>query len=287
MNMHDYWLDGKGERAGTGILLIHGLTGTPKEMKILAHGLNNAGFTVYALQLAGHCGTVDDLIDSSWEEWLESVRVAADKMAQHVTTILVGGLSMGAILALGLAEQRSEQIAGVIALSATFNHDGWSMPIYTKLAFILPLIRKLGFGRNQLFFEQPPYGIKDEVIRRHIVSKMQAGNSPEAGLPGNPFWSVVELQKLSAYVFKNLGYVQAPCLVIHAKHDDIASTKNALKIVHGVSDAPVKLILLEDSFHMITIDRERRKVIDECINFSVNIHTSNQVHQNSTFCYTY
>ncbi|MCT4715465.1 alpha/beta fold hydrolase [Enterobacteriaceae bacterium H18W14] len=274
MTMHDYLLEGQGERAETGILLIHGLTGTPNEMRILARGLNSAGFTVYAVQLAGHCGTMDDLLDSTWQDWLVSVRAGADKLSQRVNKLIVGGLSMGAVLALALAEERPEQIAGVMALSTTFRHDGWSMPKYTRMAFILPFLRMLGIGRSRMFFEQPPYGIKDAALRKRIVSQMQAGDSVEAGLPGNPFWSVVEMQLLSSHVLKHLDRVRAPCLVLHASNDDIASVKNAMNIVRGVQHAPVQLVLLEDSYHMITIDRERRKVIDRCINFAIEISAS-------------
>lgn len=269
MSMNDYLLEGQGERAETGILLIHGLTGTPNEMRILARGLNSAGFTVYAVQLAGHCGTMDDLLESTWQDWLASVRAGADKLMPKVKKMIVGGLSMGSVLSLALAAERPEQIAGVMALSTTFRHDGWSMPKYTRLAFILPYLRMLGLGRKKMFFEQPPYGIKDKALRKRIVSQMHSGDSAEAGLPGNPFWSVIEMQKLSSFVLKRLSCVQAPCLVLHSSHDDIASAKNAMDIVKGVRNAPVKLVLLEDSYHMITIDRERRAVIDHCINFAI------------------
>lgn len=151
MSMNDYWLEGRGERAETGVLLIHGLTGTPNEMRILARGLNNAGFTVYAVQLAGHCGTLNDLLESTWQEWLASVRAGADKLMVKVKKLIVGGLSMGAVLALALATERPQQIAGVMALSSTFRHDGWSMPKYTRLAFILPYLRMLGIGRQKCF----------------------------------------------------------------------------------------------------------------------------------------
>ncbi|EPK3284638.1 TPA: alpha/beta fold hydrolase [Serratia marcescens] len=269
MSMNDYWLEGRGERAETGVLLIHGLTGTPNEMRILARGLNNAGFTVYAVQLAGHCGTLNDLLESTWQEWLASVRAGADKLMVKVKKLIVGGLSMGAVLALALATERPQQIAGVMALSTTFRHDGWSMPKYTRLAFILPYLRMLGIGRQKMFYEKPPYGIKDKALRKRMVSQMHAGNSAEAGLPGNPFWSVVEMQKMSSYVLKRLARVQAPSLVLHSSHDDIASVKNAMDIVKGVRHAPVQLVLLEDSYHMITIDRERRKVNELCINFAI------------------
>ncbi len=273
---HEYLLYGHGAHARTGVLLIHGLTGTPNEMRVLARGLNRQGFTVYAVQLAGHCGTMDQLVDTPWQHWLASTCRGADLLSRYVDRVVVGGLSMGAVLALALAQQRPEQIAGVVALSPTFRYDGWSMPAYTKLSFLLPWLRALGLGRRRVFMEQPPYGIKDEALRARIVSQMNSGDSAQAGLPGNPWWAVIELHALSARVRKNLDQVRAPCLVIHAQHDDIAAVGNAYEIVKGVRHAPVQLCLLQDSYHMITIDRERRQVIAQVVDFVASIDAASQ-----------
>ena len=59
-----------------GILLIHGLGGTPVEMRMTARGLNKAGFTVYCCQLAGHCGSEADLLATGWQDWFGSVEAA-------------------------------------------------------------------------------------------------------------------------------------------------------------------------------------------------------------------
>ena len=64
----------------TGILLIHGLGGTPVEVRFIAQGLARAGFTVMCCQLAGHCGTSDDLRNSTWREWCASVEQAHDRL---------------------------------------------------------------------------------------------------------------------------------------------------------------------------------------------------------------
>lgn len=257
----EYLLEGQGERARTGILLIHGLTGTPNEMRVLARGLHLQGYTVYAVKLAGHCGTLDDLVGTSWLDWLASVRRGADLLSRRVDRVVVGGLSMGAVLALALAQERPEHIAGVLALSPAFRHDGWSMPRYTKLACLLPVMRALGIGRRSVFMEQPPYGIKDEALRARVVSQMHAGDSAASGLPGNPWWSVVEMHKLARSVLRNMPALRAPCMVMHARNDDIASVSNAYEIQRRAVNAPVTLQLLDDSYHMITIDRERRVVI--------------------------
>ncbi|MBJ7262564.1 MAG: alpha/beta fold hydrolase [Burkholderiaceae bacterium] len=245
----------------TGVLLIHGLTGTPAEMRLLAKGLHRAGHTVYGVQLAGHCGTHEDLIRTRWQDWYASVRAGADKLLAHVDSMYVVGLSMGALLALKLAADRPEDVAGVGALSPTFHYDGWSIPVYTRLAFLLPLFRALGIGRQRSFYEQPPYGIKDVLIRNKISAQMHAGNSAAAGLPGNPWYSVIELRALSRHVRKLLPTIHAPCLVVHAIDDDIASLRNNAQLICDKVQGHVDSLWLNNSYHLITIDRERRKVI--------------------------
>ncbi|HEV2681854.1 MAG TPA: alpha/beta fold hydrolase [Rhodanobacter sp.] len=262
------------EGGRSGVLLIHGLTGTPMEMRLLGKGLNRAGFTVHGMQLAGHCGDVEDLLATGWRDWYASVEKAADEMLGKVDHLFVGGLSMGALLALKLAADRPEQVAGVGVYGATFRYDGWSIPFMARhmarLLFLLPLAKKLGVGRNRSFMEQPPYGIRDERLRAQISTAMLSGDSAAAGLPGNPWYSLAELYGLAAEVRSQLPQVTAPCLVAHASEDDIASLKNAELVMREVS-APAELLLLKDSYHMITIDRERRTLIDRSAAFFDNI----------------
>jgi carboxylesterase len=254
------------EGGRSGVLLIHGLTGTPMEMRLLGKGLHRAGFTVHGMQLAGHCGDVEDLLATGWRDWYASVEQAANEMLGKVDHLFVGGLSMGALLALKLAADRPEQIAGVGVYGATFRYDGWSIPLMARLSFLLPLLKKLGIGRNRNFMEQPPYGIRDERLRAQISSAMLGGDSAAAGLPGNPWHSLAEMYGLAAEVRRQLSQVTAPCLVAHASEDDVASVKNAELVMREVS-APAELLLLRDSYHMITIDKERRILIERSAAF--------------------
>lgn len=125
---HEFVMPGSGAAARTGVLLVHGLTGTPAEMRLLAKGLNREGFTVYAVQLAGHCGSMQDLVQTRWTDWLASVQSALLRFVPHVDRVVVGGLSMGALLSLAVAASHPRQVAGVAALSTTFRYDGWSIP---------------------------------------------------------------------------------------------------------------------------------------------------------------
>ena len=96
----------QGDRRG--ILLIHGLTGTPMEMRLLGLGLHARGYTVAGMQLAGHCGNVEDLLATGREDWYGSVQRAADVLRPKVDHLFVAGLSMGALLALKLAADRAD-----------------------------------------------------------------------------------------------------------------------------------------------------------------------------------
>jgi carboxylesterase len=258
------------EGGRSGVLLIHGLTGTPMEMKLLGKGLNRAGFTVHGMQLAGHCGDVEDLLATGWHDWYASVEKAADELRSKVDHLFVGGLSMGALLALKLAAERPEQVCGVGVYGATFRYDGWSIPAVARLSFLLPLFKKLGIGRNRSFMEAPPYGIRDERLRAQISTAMLGGDSAAAGLPGNPWYSLADMYELAADVRQRLSQVVAPCLVAHASEDDVASIKNAELVMREVS-APVELLLLKDSYHMITIDKERRTLIERSAVFFESI----------------
>ncbi|MDB5896298.1 MAG: alpha/beta hydrolase fold protein [Rhodoferax sp.] len=270
---NEFLLAGHGPRARTGVLLVHGLTGTPNEMRLLGKGLQRAGFTVYAVQLAGHCGTQDDLLASRWTDWAATVHEGAERLRARVDRMVVMGLSMGAVLSLELAIARPELVDGVGALSTMFQHDGWSMPFYTRLSFLLRPFRFFGIGRHRVFMEQPPYGIKDEALRKRIVAQMQSGDSAAAGLPGNPWYAVIEMRALARHVMRRLGHVTAPCLVIHASQDDVSSPANAELVARKVR-GPVELVLLHDSYHMITIDRERRTVTARAVDFAAHLSDS-------------
>jgi carboxylesterase len=255
---------------GRGVLLVHGLTGTPLEMRMLAIGLNNAGFTVHGVQLAGHCGTLEDLLATRWQDWNASVSRAAEMLGREVDHLFVGGLSMGAMLALKCAADMPRLVRGVGVYGVTFRYDGWAVPWLARLTFMLPLVKRLGLARNKVFMETEPFGLMDERLRAQISAAMQGGDSSVAGLPGNPWHSLAELYLLSRVVRRQLHEVTQPCLVAHAVNDDISSLRNARLVQHGVR-GPVEMLLLENSYHMITIDKERRLLARKSAEFFASI----------------
>ena len=241
-----------------GVLLVHGLGGTPIELRFIAQGLARAGHTVHCCQLAGHCGTPEELRRSTWREWYASVEAAHDKLREHCDIIVAGGLSMGGILATHLARNRPEAVHGLLLYAPTLKLDGWSMPWYSRaLHYIRPLPIRFEFDLT----EREPYGLKDERVRALVLSSMQSGDATLAGTFSTPARSFANFNALVSVVKRELGAVRQPTLIVHPRHDDMASLKNAHYLQTHLGGL-VDTLVLDDSYHMVTLDQQRHLVAE-------------------------
>ncbi|HWJ99387.1 MAG TPA: alpha/beta fold hydrolase [Xanthobacteraceae bacterium] len=252
------------EGGKTGILLIHGLGGTPVELKIVASGLRKEGFTVSCCKLAGHCGTEEDLIATGWRDWVASVELALDALSEKCDIVLVGGLSMGAILALHVAAKRPGKVSGLLLYAPTLWYDGFSVPWY---AFLLKWLINTPIGQRYRFEERQPYGIKDERIRKFIMRAMGQGKSAEAGLASTPSQSLQQLWELVDVVKPQLSGIKTPALIVHAREDDISDLSNTIYLQRKLGGL-VDTLVLDDSYHIVTIDRQRSLVADRSAAFA-------------------
>ncbi len=245
------------------VLLIHGLTGTPTEMRFIGKGLAQAGFTVYGMQLAGHCGSEEDLLHTTWPDWYASVQAAYDKLAEKHEVIFAAGLSMGSLLSMHLAAQNPGAIRGMALMSTTLKYDGWAIP---RLSFLLPLFLHTPLGLHYRFVENYPYGIKDDRLRQRVVANMQSGNSVEAGNLGMTGNSLRQLLSLVDLVKREMPRIETPGIILHASNDDVASRKNA-DYLEAHLGGPKKKVLLDESYHMITVDKQRNEVVREIVEY--------------------
>lgn len=251
------------EGGRTGVLLIHGLGGTPLELKAVARCIADEGATVYCCQLTGHCGTESDLVATGWPDWYASADEALAKLEANCDRVIVGGLSMGAILAARLAACEPERVCGVIMLAPTLWYDGWSIPWYS---FLLKWFINTPMGRRYRFVEAEPYGVKDERIRRILVKALASGLSAEAGLPATPSLALRELWRLVAELKPWLSQIKQRVLIIQAREDEVASIKNTEYLQKHLG-GPVEALILDDSYHLITIDRQRGMVMRRAVEF--------------------
>lgn len=251
----------------TGVLLLHGLCGTPTEMRFVANGLARAGSTVYCPLLAGHGGTEADIKGSLWQDWYASAEKALLLLREECDTVIVGGLSTGAVLALLLAARRPGDVQGTALMAPTLWLNGWHIPWYARL-FKLVSSRRVAdmFG----FPDHEPHGIKDERIRAFIRSALQSGDPSIAGLPNTPGSAVLEHRHLVNAVRAELGGIHQPALIIHPREDDYADLDNAWYLQRNLKGL-VDMCVLDDSYHIVTVDRQRHVVVERTAAFIAGI----------------
>lgn len=245
------------------VLLIHGLTGTPVEMQAVGRGLAQQGFTAYGVQLAGHCGSEADLLCTNWHDWYASVEQAWFDVSHKHEQVFVAGLSMGALMAIHLCARHPGKVPGIGLYSPTLFYDGWAIP---KLALLLPIFLPTPIGARYRFVENFPYGIKNERLRQYIHECMMSGNSELAGNLGMTGLSLRQLRALIRLVKSELPRVHTPAVILQAREDDVSSPANAEYLARRIG-GPCRVEMLDDCYHMITIDQQRDEVVRHSAEF--------------------
>ena len=237
-----------------GVLLLHGLGGTPAEVRFVAMGLNKAGYTVHTPQLAGHGGASDG--DTKWQDWYRSARAALVELRKECDTVIVGGLCMGAILGLHLAARQPDKVQGVALFSPTLWINGWAMP-WTMRLFNLCHSRRV--AKMMTFPDAESLGIKCPRVRQFVKQALES--SPEYGKSGVPATMVLEHRRMVRAAINILPRVRQRTLIVHSRQDDYAALNNATYL-QGELSGRVDMVVLEDSYHMVTLDKQRHVVVE-------------------------
>lgn len=244
----------------TGVLLLHGLTGMPSEMRPIEKHLAQQGCIVSCPMLAGHGGDHTELLATGWKDWLASAKAALDELLKQCDHVVVGGLSMGALLSLMLAVDEP-RVSGIVMLSTTINYDGQTSSPYKVFLPLVDLVPWL--GRNCYWTESPPYGLKDLRLQKQITKQVEAaarGESTTFGLFRTYAGSLRQMDHLVAQVRKQAKKLRCPALVVHALEDTITTIKNAETICKLMEANDRTLVLLGGCDHVLTLDLRRKDV---------------------------
>jgi carboxylesterase len=238
-----------------GVVLVHGFTGTPYEVRYLGEQLARAGYTVRAPLLPGHGTSVGELDQTRWEDWAEHVERAADAMRVRCPRVVVVGQSLGGLLALHLASHRRD-LAAVVTLAAPLWLDGLSGRV-ARWTTSGPLSRVRTL---------PKLGGSDVRDRR--------ARAANPSYPGIPTKALGQLLAFMAVADAALPQVTQPVLVLHARQDHTAPVACATRIAEQTRAE--RLRILPRSYHLITMDVERDIVAAEVTAF-IRKHASTPV----------
>lgn len=223
-----------------GCLLIHGFRSCPFEMGEYAEFLNALGFTVKTCLLPGHGTSPADLLEIKWEDWVMKVEDFYRDLQKQCKKIFIAGLSTGGSLALYLAS--IHQVDGIIALAPGL----YLKQKFTFLSHILKYIWKYKKIKSG-----PDISIK-------VESKVY---------PKVPVASVSQLLCLFKALKKRLTDIKAPVLIVYSTQDHVVKSKSSKKIYNTISSQNKKLLQFEKSYHILTMDIERKRVFSESRKF--------------------
>ncbi|MGC0151743.1 acyl-CoA-binding protein [Chromobacterium vaccinii] len=253
--------------AEPGILLIHGLGGTQYDLGSMHKRLKNAGFATHSLTLPGHGGRPEDLNGVRMEDWLEAVRAKYREVAAQHEVLHLMGMCMGALLAVETAKRERHDKGRLIVLAPPVYIDGWATPWYRGLR---PLLYRIpGLPERMKVEEEEPYGIKNEQLRAIVKAKFKRGENFHYGWV--PLACIREVDRLRAAVMRGLERIACPTLVVHARQDELTSLRSAHYLVerigHGKRAGQARMVVLEDSYHMVCVDNDREIVGKNVLEF--------------------
>lgn len=224
-----------------GVLVVHGFTGSPSSMRPIAQALAAQGHTVTLPRLPGHGTTVQDMIETDFNDWATEVETNYQMLARSCEKVAVVGLSMGGTLTLDLASRHSE-VASIVVINAPSTVDP-------------EMIEQI-----QGFLDMG--GTTVESIGNDIAKP----DVDEVSYDETPLAPALSLTKGITALLPNLANITMPTLLITSRQDHVVdpsdSDHTATKI--GVE---AERLWLDDSYHVATLDYDQEVVIKSIIEF--------------------
>lgn len=229
-----------GEPGKPGCLLIHGFTGTPKEMRWMGEYLSKQGFPSLGVRLAGHATRPEDMIRSRYTDWIASVEDGYHLLCDSTDRIYLLGLSMGGVLALLMSTRL--HVAGVVGMSTLYRiPSGYPAWLIKFLSHFIHYQPKSDEEPGASWFDKDAYA-------KHI------------SYPENPVRPAAELKLLAAEMRAALPKVNVPVLLIHSKNDTYVLPENTEQIYKKLGTSDKTKLYITGSSHVITRDAAREQV---------------------------
>jgi len=226
----------------TGILLCHGFTGSPASMRPWAEYLASAGFTVRLPLLPGHGTTFRELAGTTWQDWYGALLTAVRELQACCDRIFVFGLSMGGTLALRLAQELGDEIAGIVLVNAAVHTEDPRAPYAKFLQYLMPTLPAIG-------------------------NDIKKPSADEHAYPRMPVRAFVQMQRLWATVRSDIDLVTQPTLMLVSVEDHVVEASNGLWLAQHIPAPDKTLIALENSFHVATLDHDAPLIFEKSLEF--------------------
>jgi carboxylesterase len=233
---------GSGANAAVGVLLSHGFTGSPYSMRPFAEHLAAAGYGVSVPRLPGHGTSWQELNRTGWPDWYAVLDNELTRLRAEHDQVFVAGLSMGGCLVLRLAEQRGVDVSGLILINPSVRTDDRRLALLPVLSRLVPSFP----------------GITDDIRKPGTI---------EHGYDRMPLRALHSLSKLWQLTRDDLPKVTQPVLLFRSTVDHVVEPSSGQAILSAISSRDVTETLLEDSYHVATLDNDAPRIFADTVTF--------------------
>ncbi|MGC8524160.1 MAG: alpha/beta hydrolase [Acidibrevibacterium sp.] len=221
-----------------GVLVVHGFTGSTQSMRYLGEGLHRKfGFTVVGPRLPGHGTSPDDMETTGYLDWLGEAERALHDLVQRKRKVFVTGLSMGGTLTLNLAARFPSEVSAIAPIAAA---AGLASEALSDALAINPAPKRLP-------------GIGSDIKAPGVV---------ELAYKETPVACLREVTVLISMTRGMLSRIVCPSLVIHSREDHVVPPRNAMDIVEMIRADDIRLLWLNNSYHVATLDNDKALILD-------------------------
>lgn len=229
-----------------GVLLSHGFTGSPASMTPWGQHLGGKGFGVEVPLLPGHGTSWQELNTLTWNDWYAALDRVFARMKETHDAVVVGGLSMGGALALRLAADHGDDVAGVVLVNpalATKRLDVKLLPVLKHVVASFP-------------------GIANDIKKPGVE---------EHGYTRTPLKAIHTLFRAWPPLIADLPRVTAPLLYFRSSEDHVVDGASQPIITSRVSSREVVVVSLDNSFHVATLDNDAPRIFGESADFIARV----------------
>jgi carboxylesterase len=225
-----------------GVVVSHGFTGNPSSMRPWADHLAAAGYSVRLPLLPGHGGTWRDVNRTRWPQWYAAVEDAFAELDRRCERVFAVGLSMGGTLVTRLAEQHPDRIAGLVLVNPAYGTRRFDAKFAPYISWAVKSRPAIGGD-----------------IKKPGVTEEAADRTPVVGF--------ASLQKLWKVTVADLEKVTAPVLMYRSREDHVVDDLSAVLLKRGAVNTTVREVLLENSYHVATLDYDAPTIFEGSVEF--------------------
>lgn len=247
-----FYRTSKAQADRTGVLLIHGFSASPAEMKIIGKKLHGKGYDVLGVRLPGHGTSPADLKDRNREEWLREVKLGLSALFHLCSEVFVIGNSMGAILGLMAISNNSIDVAGFVAIAPAFRIQDRRLP----LAGYVDATQRI----YQLFAE----------LKSDWPYSLSRPENPSINYSRIPYHALLELYQLTKESNQFVDKLEVPTLFIQSEGDHTVDPEATYNCFEKVPAKKKNLLKLDDQRHVLTLD-ESLPVFNAILAFLENV----------------